>query len=107
MIAALLVALTVSICLNVVVLVFSAMRLDKAGEEQRADHAKCIAHVTEYVGNEFAARVLESAGSFYDSPEGERYLNLLASEKYTAGGPNVPVLFMRERAHEIRQGINP
>lgn len=105
MITALLVALAVSVAVNVGILLYAGYRADKAAREERRNHAACIAHVTEYVGNEFAALVLEHAADYYDSPEGERYLNRLARMKYKAGGPNMPVLFLYERAKEIRAEV--
>lgn len=49
------------------------------------------------------ARVLEEAAAAYASPEEKTNLIRIARTEYRAGGPDMPVLWLRDRAEKKRQ----
>lgn len=96
-------------------LVYAAHRIERLEELSREEaigdtigvyeavHAKCIAHVTHYVGNEFAAMVLNAAADFYDSSEGRAKISEIINTEYNHGDveESVPALWMRNRANSF------
>lgn len=74
-----------------------ARRLSKAKD---AEHAKCIAHITDFVGNAFAARVLEAAADDYDSTAGKQRMAVL-SHLTRPEGVTLPAHWMRDRAKNL------
>lgn len=66
-----------------------------------AEHAKCIAHVAHYVGNSFAASVLEAAAEEYDSVRGQHTLAVLRHEPQPEG-VSIPAHWLMDRARLFR-----
>lgn len=95
---------------SVVVLVFVAghfMResLFLAADLQEvtdAAHAKCMGAVMQYVGDEWAAQVLEVAASDWENVETLHDLDRISRLRYQPGGVSVPALWMEERAAALR-----
>lgn len=65
------------------------------------DHAKCLAMVAAFVGDEFASRVLNAAAEDYDTAEGQANLIRVRNLMWVDGGPSIPSIWMRDRAHNI------
>ena len=66
------------------------------------EHAKCMAAVMQFVGDEWAAQVLEVAAADYDSPGAQRDLDRIGRMVYKPGGAPVPTLWLQERADRLR-----
>lgn len=64
---------------------------------KHAEHAKCIAHIAYYVGNKFAARVLEAAANDYDTALGRQQLSRISAANRVEG-QSIPATWMRQRA---------
>lgn len=67
-------------------------------------HAKSMAMVAGFVGNQFAASVLEATAEHYGSMDGQAEQRRIANTMYSPGGPSVPEMYLRERATSVRQG---
>lgn len=76
-------------------------RMTEAEDELEHMHAKCIAHIAEYVGNEYAAMVLRAAAHDWDSAEESNRLKVLARLRYSAGGPGMPAIWLNDRADRL------
>lgn len=95
-------------------LVYACKRIERLEELNREEtigdatgvyevvHAKCIAHIASYVGNEFAAQVLTVAAEDYSSAEGQAEIRELANTKYAPEGPSIPALWLLDRAEGFR-----
>lgn len=70
-------------------------------EDAEVDHAKCMALVAAFVGDEFAAQVLMAAAEDYDTAEGQSILVTLSRQVWAADGPSTPSLWLRDRAETI------
>lgn len=68
---------------------------------EQAKHAKCIAHVSEYVGNHFAAQVLRAAAEEYSSSRNEPVLRRMALVGRIEPGVLLPSQWLLERAAAI------
>ena len=66
------------------------------------DHAKCIAAVMHYVGNEWAAQVLDIAAADYASVESQADKDRIGRLLWREGGDPVPTIWLRERATRLR-----
>lgn len=66
------------------------------------EHAKCIAHITQYMGDEYAAMVLKAAAHDWDSAEEASRLKVLARLKHKQGGPSMPAIWLNDRAERLR-----
>lgn len=66
------------------------------------EHAKCMAAVMQFVGDEFAAQVLTVAADDYGSAEEQSNLARISRLHYQPGGPPVPTLWLGERAERLR-----
>lgn len=99
--------LTLCVCVLVLIIVLGLVidHKDRATEEyvggEAAAHAKCIAHVASFVGNQFAADVLEAAAHDFDSLEEKGNMKALARMKFTADGPSMPAIWLHDRANRI------
>lgn len=94
-------------------LVYAAKRIERLEELSREEaigdatgvyevvHAKCIAHIASYVGNEFAAQVLIAAAEDFDSTDGMADKSRLAAA-WDRNGPSIPAIWMTERAETLR-----
>lgn len=71
------------------------------GNGDRA-HAKCVAHIAHYVGDEFAASVLVQAAHDYDSVEEHSRMKVLARLRYQNNGPSMPAIWLLDRADRLR-----
>jgi len=90
-------------CLLLAILLVAAFhRMNEMNTEvigaEHTDHAKCIAHVAHYVGNEFAAQVLYAAAKDFDTMDGQAEVRTIAQTKWQEGDPSVPALWMIDRA---------
>lgn len=76
-----------------------------------AEHAKCIGAVAAFIGNEWAAQILEVAADDYTSPKAHADLDRIGRLVYRPGGEPVPSLWLRERADRLRVddqwGVDP
>jgi hypothetical protein len=80
------------------------LRVNEFAEAKRTEkinHAMCIAHVSHYVGNHFAADVLKAAAEAYDQPSTQTELQIIANQQYTPNGSRVPALWMVNRAEAL------
>lgn len=75
---------------------------DALQDSEDIEHAKCMAAVMQFVGDEFAAQVLDTAATDYDSVENEMDLSRISRLRYTEGGESVPAIWLRERAERLR-----
>lgn len=94
--------IAVIVALLAVVLVLAAINVRFTTDIQR-DHAQCIAQVTEYTGNEFAARVLLAAAEDYNSGDGRVELALLRRDWTGSDHDSIPAAWLRNRADRIRE----
>lgn len=69
------------------------------------EHAKCLGATMKFVGDEFAAQVLEVAASDYDSVDSMTDLQRIGNLVWKQGGDSVPSLWLQERAEKLRIGI--
>lgn len=69
-----------------------------ARDEEKADHAKCIAHIASVTSDRFVASRVRDLAERWDSIEEQGELRRLANEKYTPGGPSMPVIWLRHQA---------
>jgi len=90
----------VSVCL--IYVSFDIRRMfDNEMVEQDAEHAKCLSMVAAFVGDAFAARVLMAAADALSGMDGQAELARIANTIWVENGPNVPSLWLRERAEAI------
>ena len=61
-----------------------------------------MAAVMKFVGDEWAAQVLEVAADDYESPQGHADIDRISRLIYKADGPPVPSIWLRERADKLR-----
>lgn len=71
--------------------------------QDKADHAKCIAHIASVTSNRVAAHALRDAASRYDSVDGQAEMTRIRNTVYT-GQSAMPALWMREQADRIESG---
>lgn len=66
-------------------------------------HAMCIAHVSHYVGNHFAAKVLKAAADDYASAEGQHEVKVIinGSSHQTLSENPIPSLWLHKRADRL------
>lgn len=76
-------------------------RQRQARLDEKADHAKCTAHVTSVVSNHFVAARLRDLAELWDSTDNEPELARIRNVKYQPGGPTVVALWMQEKADEL------
>ncbi len=69
------------------------------------NHAKCIAHIAHYTGNQFAALVLESAANDYSAPPAQAEIAVIANTEWVDGGLNIPALWMMKRARGLKAEV--
>lgn len=65
---------------------------------EQAKHAKCIAHVSEYVGDRFAAQVLRAAAEDYSSTRNIPVLRTMAREGRKRMDLSLPSEWLMDRA---------
>lgn len=98
--------LAILLCSVTIALVFTVQRLNSMTEEAieatEHQHARCMALVTAFVGDQFAARVLEAAAADYETVEGQQRLSALRWSDWVEGGPCVPALWLKDRANALR-----
>lgn len=78
---------------------------DELHEERDANHAKCIAHITSYVGDQFAANVLRAAAQAWDSIEEKPHIQRLGREQFLPEGPSMPSIWLRDRADTMAEEV--
>ena len=91
-------------------LALALVKLDQTREERNSEmldeeaalHAKCLAHVAQFVGDEFAARVLDAAAEDWESADGLAEARSIANNQYKPGGKSVPRLWLEQRAATMR-----
>lgn len=84
------------LCIREVIILHRLLR-----SEDQTDHAKCMALITAFVGDRFAAQVLRAAARDWDSVEAQPDIRRIANEKYRVGGPSMPYLWMIDRAEKL------
>ena len=97
------------VCLTLmlsVALFYAIQRMNEMGQEvigyEHSDHAKCIAHVAHYVGNQHAALVLRDAAKDYDSVKGQAEAeHLMENPNWRSGSHSLPALWLEQRADQI------
>jgi hypothetical protein len=85
---------------------YAGQKIDQLQDEYMISedelHAKCIAHIAQFVGDSFAAKVLDAAAEDYESAEGITELRVIGHQQYKPGGPTVPRIWMAQRAARLR-----
>lgn len=71
-------------------------------KEQLADHAKCMALVSAFVGNATAARAVHEAANRLESTEGQQELAILARDY--DGDDNIISVWLRQHADKVLEG---
>lgn len=75
------------------------------------EHAKCMGAVMAYVGNQWAAQVLDIAAADYASVESQGDRDRIGRLLWRQDGDPIPSIWMRERADRLRVesdwGIDP
>lgn len=66
----------------------------------RADHLRCIGHVSALTSDRAIAAALNEAADRWDSVEEKPVLRMLA-EDYEPGGPSMPAIWLRHEAKRI------
>jgi hypothetical protein len=66
--------------------------------EEKADHAKCMAHLTSVASNRFIAGRLRELAAKYDGIEEQAVLAQLARNRYQPGGPSMPTIWLNLQA---------
>lgn len=88
-----------------VALLWYAYRLDRAETARRLEksrtHALCISAIFSQIGDAHAANVLRAAADRWDSIEEQPNLRRLANERYSAGGPSMPAIWLRTEADRL------
>lgn len=74
--------------------------------DEKADHAKCVAHLTATSSNHFVAARVRDLADRWDSIEEQGNLRRLANERYTPGGPSMPVIWLRYQADQLEGGTS-
>lgn len=73
--------------------------------EQRAaekvDHLKCAGMMAAFVGDKFAASVLDAAADHFETSEGQADL-IRARLKWVVDGESIPAIWLRDRAEQMR-----
>lgn len=88
---------SLALALTVLKLLHYARQLAK---HETAEHAKCTAHVAHYVGNAFAARVLEAAAADYDTTPARAEMARL-SHTTRPNGQSLPAAWLLSRAAKL------
>jgi Flp pilus assembly protein TadB len=70
-------------------------------EQDKADHAKCIAHVASVTSNRVVALAFREAAARYDSIEGMADLRRISNTQFDSEGLPIPALWMLEQADRI------
>lgn len=68
---------------------------------EKAEHAKCTAHIASVVSNEFVAARMHDLADLWDNVENQGDLRRIANTKYAPGGPSVVNLWLHEKADEL------
>lgn len=82
-------------------------RLEGQAEFERVQHARCLAHIAHYTGNEFAALVLRAAAEDYDRPKTQNEIQIISREQWVEGGPRIPSIWMSNRADALQAEVQP
>lgn len=72
-------------------------------EEMKTSHAKCMGMTAAFVGDKFAAAILDSCAERYDSMDGLGAQSRIRNTTWAEDGPSVPALWMREQADLMRE----
>lgn len=75
--------------------------MDEREEDNDHTHAKCLSMVAAFIGDEFAAQVLNAAATDYDTAEGQAQLAVMRDRVWVHDGPSMPSLWLRNRAEMI------
>jgi hypothetical protein len=67
----------------------------------KADHAKCIAHIADVTSNRMVAVALRDLAERYDSVQGQRELHRARARWLDSTGPTVPAMWLLDRADEL------
>jgi hypothetical protein len=94
------------LALSVVCMVVAFRLLSEHREEEKADHAKCLALIAGFVGDEFAARVLDSAAADYNTMDGQAEVARIRNTVWGEGDEPVPTLWLRERASTMHGRVD-
>jgi len=103
-IAVLVLSVLLSICIYVIMRCVSEIGWlrDDVQQAHDTDHAKCMAGVMAFIGNEWAAQILEIAANDYASVDSHQDRDRIGRLLYKPGGPPIPSLWLRERATRLR-----
>lgn len=75
--------------------------LSEDNEDDRADHAKCIAHVADVTSKRMVAVTLRDLADRYDAGRETVRIERIKREDWTPEGPALPVLWLRDWADEM------
>lgn len=74
---------------------------------ERAEHAKCIAHIASVTSNKFLADRIRDLADKYDSVEEITVHKNLARTQYTVDGASMPAIWLRHQADLIEGRPKP
>lgn len=103
-IAVLVLAVLLAICIYIIMRCVNKIGWlqDDVQQGHDTDHAKCIAGVMAFVGDEFAAQILTVAAADYASVDSHQDRERIGRLRYVQGGPPIPSIWMEERAERLR-----
>lgn len=71
---------------------------------EKADHAKCMAHVASVSSRTFAGMLIHNLAVKWESTENMGDLTRIANTRYEIGGPSVVSIWLNEQADQIEAG---
>lgn len=107
--------ITLSAVVLCLIMVYVIMRLsnellyvrDELQMAADAEHAKCMGAVMKFVGDQWAAQVLEVAAADYESAANHADIDRIGRLLWRPDGSPVPSIWMRERAEKLRIWAEP
>lgn len=67
----------------------------------RQKHTECVDRISSAASTKFAAETLRSAARDWDNPREQANLQRLARERYSPGGPSMPIIWLNDRADRM------
>lgn len=103
-IAVLVLSVIVAILLFMVIKAVNEIQFlrDDLAQIQDTEHVKCLGAVMAYVGNQWAAQILDVAADDYASVEADADKDRIGRLLWREDGDPIPSIWMRERADRLR-----
>lgn len=83
-------------------LIVAWYRIEFLTDEVGDDHARCVALMTAFTADEFAARVLENEARRYDTAEGRAECKMMIAQFGPSSERSIPARWLLYRADVIR-----